>query len=60
MTSDAEWKVIEDRLDAAGNAMTECQAFMQKLKEAIDLADREIGQLDADFRARLRTPPATD
>jgi len=58
--NDAEWTQIAQRVDAISNDVTEAQAVLQTLQEVIDRADRSIGMLDSDLRARLRTPPATD
>jgi len=58
--NDAEWTQIAQRVDAISNDITEAQAALQTLQEIVDRADRSIGMLDSDLRARLRTPPATD
>jgi len=58
--NDAEWTQIAQRVDAISNDVTEAQAVLQTLQEVIDRADRSIGMLDSDLRARLRTPPAAD
>jgi len=55
-----EWTQIAQRVDAISNDITAAQAALQALQGIVDRADRSIGLLDSDLRARLRTPPATD